>query len=91
MSTAIGYICQTHEPNIESELWYQRSYFERLLKLIASRDEVLKALDLVEIDTVPPEVEWMRNHRNCKVGIIDEYGRLYGINGDPITKTRDGN
>lgn len=81
MSKHWGYVCQSHDPELASEPWFNRG--DQLLRDVQAAEcagqfpqgDAFWDAD-VEIDGVDVRhaVSWLREHPRCKVALRNEYG-----------------
>lgn len=83
MSTWTYYECHSHTPPISSssEIGQHTYDIPRSQKLLAEREDVLKAVDLLgeipQVDDIfdQARISFIHQHPHCDIHIIDEYGQ----------------
>lgn len=78
MSTEWGYVCQSHDPELESDHWFNHGQ-AKLREIFADREALFRVyeldygLALANTDLYGPTC-WLMMHRNCAVAVRNEYG-----------------
>lgn len=81
MSTYYGYVCKSHTPNLPSEHWFNHGD-----QLLADTYRIERAGNWPNDAFGDPigvggnyghsaPIWWLRQHPNCAIAILDEYGR----------------
>lgn len=90
MSNHWGYVCRSHDPEIESDHWFNQG--AALLAGVfqkerarewpedTDRGEPQKVVSLDHPDTAEP-IHWLRQHPRCDVALRSEYGDTREIAG----------
>lgn len=88
MSTHWGYVCQSHDPELESDDWFNHGE-ARLIELLRIEraghwlnDEWGNPTSVPELEHAGP-IYWLREHPRCKVALRNEYGATKEIPGQP--------
>lgn len=96
MSTTLYLECRSHQPVITSgEVGYNTSFLPQVRSDIANRDQLVETWNSIDDVYSAWEgrrfntISFLAHHPNCVLGIRDEYGKEYSIDG-PFTEPLPG-
>lgn len=98
MSTEYGYVCKDHDPELGSELFLANDRGAKALRTLFVMERAGKwndtpdvlfpdqpemtPLRVGEYESALP-VQWLREHPNCTVALVDEYGNQHALTTHP--------